>query len=80
MHQIKYPFIKHIALEQKGSRDESNVILEDILCYSKGTGAFHMMEHVQAFIYIYIYIYIYSQLLNNPSYNNIITKKKYEKL
>jgi hypothetical protein len=59
MHQIKYPFIKHIALEQKGSRDESNVILEDILCYSKGTGAFHMMEHVQAFIYIYIYIYIY---------------------
>jgi len=72
MHQIKYPFIKHIALEQKGSRDESNVILEDILCYSKGTGAFHMMEHVQAFIYIYIY----SQLLNNPSYNNIVTKKK----
>jgi hypothetical protein len=57
MHQIECPFITHIALEQKGSRDESNVILEDILCYSKGTGAFHMMEHVQAFLYIYIYIY-----------------------
>jgi len=73
MHQIEYPFIKHIALEQKGSRDESNVILEDILCYSKGTGAFHMMEHVQAFIYIYIYI---KSIIEQPLLQQYYYKKK----
>jgi len=77
MHQIECPFITHIALEQKGSRDESNVILEDILCYSKGTGAFHMMEHVQAFIYIYIYI---KSIIEQPLLQQYYYKKKYEKL
>ena len=77
MHQIECPFITHIALEQKGSRDESNVILEDILCYSKGTGAFHMMEHVQAFIYIYIYIYIYiKSIIEQPLLQQYYYKKK----
>lgn len=74
MHQIKFKctFITHIALEQKGSRDESNVILEDILCYSKGTGAFHMMEHVQAFIYIYIKSIIEQPLLQQYCYKKKI--------
>ena len=30
MHQNEYSFITHIALEHKGSRDESNVALEAI--------------------------------------------------